>query len=79
LRIRLLAVASRALPTDFALVAIKDCLACKNSTRERDRDAKKPQATVAGLPQLSNASRNPDRPIRAACCAKSGRFPDGKV
>src|SRR5690606_1250492 len=71
LRIRLLAVASRALPTDFALVAICDCLASKKPNRERHRDAKRPRPTVAGLPQLLNASRNPRRPIRGTRCARS--------
>src|SRR3546814_5559756 len=41
-------------------------------SRERDRDAKRPRATVAGLPQLHHASRNPRHPIPGTRCARSG-------
>src|SRR5690606_26602329 len=51
----------------------------KKIARKRRRDAKRPRRTVAGLPQLSNASRNPRRPIRTTRCAKSGSISDDGV
>src|SRR3990167_2281718 len=53
LRIRLLAVASRALPTDFALVAISDCLALRkirSRAHRREKSRRQPLPVYRSFP-----------------------------